>query len=68
MASYIADAALTGYMRAWMFDIGQIVDVARLTKQEGLRLTLPIRTNQYLWKNFMLGGHVAMDLKPKDKI
>lgn len=59
VASYIADAALTGYMRAWMFDIGQIVDVARLTKQEGLRLTLPIRTNQYLWKNFMLGGHVG---------
>lgn len=58
-ASFLADAALTGYMRAWKFDIGQIVNAARLTKQEGLRLTLPIRTNEQLWKNFMLGGHVG---------
>lgn len=65
VASYIADAALTGYMRAWIFDIGQIVNVARLTKPEGFRLALPIRTNEHLWKNFMLGGHVAYGFKNK---
>lgn len=64
-ASYIADAVLTGYMRAWVFDIGQIVNIARITKPEGFRLALPIRTNERLWENFMLGGHVGYGFKNK---
>ena len=59
VASFIADAAMTGYMRAGVFDIGQIVNVARLTEIEGFRLALPIRTNERVWKNFMLGGHAG---------
>lgn len=66
VASYIADGALTGYLRAGIFDIGQIVNVARLTKIEGFRLALPIRTNENLWTNFMLGGHVAYGFGNKE--
>ena len=65
VASYIVDAAFTGYMRAGIFDIGPIVNVARLTKPEGFRLTLPIRTNEHLWRNFMLGGHVGYGFRNK---
>ncbi len=65
VASYIADAALTGYMRAGIFDIGPIVTIARLTKPEGFRLALPLRTNEHLWKNFMLGGHVGYGFRNK---
>ena len=55
-ARYAADAVFTGYMKAWKFDVGNITTLARLTEQEGFRLTLPIRTNETLWKNVMLGG------------
>lgn len=55
-AKYVADAALTGYMKVWKFDVGNITSIARLTEQEGFRIGLPIRTNETLWKNFMLGG------------
>lgn len=65
-ASYIADVLLTGYFRVGIFDIGQIVDIARLTKIEGFRLGLPLRTNERLWKNFMLGGSLAYGVKDKE--
>ncbi|VBB47204.1 conserved exported hypothetical protein [uncultured Paludibacter sp.] len=58
-AKFVADAALTGYVKAWKFDIGNIINVARLTEQEGLRLSLPIRTNENMWKNFLLGGTIG---------
>lgn len=55
-AKYVADVILTGYMKVGKFDVGSITSLARLTEQEGFRLTLPARTNETLWKNVMLGG------------
>lgn len=65
-ASYLADVLQTGYFRAGIFDIGQIVDITRLTKIEGVRVGLPVRTNERLWKNVMLGGHVAYGFRDKE--
>lgn len=65
VVSNIADVVLTGYLRAWVFDIGKMADIARLTKPEGFRLALPLRTNERLWKNFMLGGHAAYGFRDK---
>lgn len=58
-AKFVADAALTGYIKAWKFDIGNIVNIARITDQEGFRIGLPIRTNENMWKNFMVGGNIG---------
>lgn len=57
-AKYIADAVLTGYIRAGFIDIGQYVDIMRLTKPEGFRMGLPLRTNEKFLKNLMLGGQL----------
>ena len=65
-ASYLADVLLTGYFRAGIFDIGQIVDITRLTKIEGVRIGLPLRTNEQLWKNIMLGAHAAYGFRDKE--
>ncbi|NLO71391.1 MAG: carboxypeptidase-like regulatory domain-containing protein [Porphyromonadaceae bacterium] len=65
-ASYLADVMLTGYFRVGKFDIGQIVNIVRLTDVEGFRAALPLRTNERLWKNFMLGGHAAYGLRDKE--
>lgn len=58
-ASYITNTLITGYLKAGIFDIGPFPAIARLTKTEGFRLGLPIRTSRQLWKNFMLGGNIA---------
>lgn len=57
--NYIAYGAMTGYLKVWKFDIGNMISVARITDQEGFRVGLPIRTNENMWKNFMLGGSLA---------
>ena len=58
-ARFIADAALTGYLKAGKIDIGKISTILRLTDVEGLRIGLPFRTNEGLWKNLMIGGYGA---------
>lgn len=58
-AKWIADAFFTGYIRAGKIDIGKIQQIIRTTEIEGLRLTLPFRTNEKIWKNISLGGSVG---------
>lgn len=65
-AKFIADAVLTGYMKVGKIDIGKITTIARYTKPEGFRLGLPFRTNEDLWKNFMIGGFGAYGLGDKE--
>ncbi|MEI6753204.1 MAG: DUF5686 family protein [Paludibacter sp.] len=62
-ARWIADAVLTGYMQAGKIDIGKIQQLARVTDIEGLRLNIPLRTNQYLWKDLSVGGYVGYGTK-----
>ena len=58
-AKWIADVMFTGYMDVGKFDIGKVEQIIRITDPEGLRLTLPFRTNEKLWKNISLGGYIG---------
>jgi hypothetical protein len=62
-AKWIADAFFTGYIRAGKIDIGKVQNIIRTTDIEGLRLTLPFRTNEDVWKNVSLGGSVGYGFK-----
>lgn len=62
-AKWIADAALTGYLQVGKIDIGKIEQLIRLTDIEGVRLTLPLRTNEKLWKNVSIGGYLGYGFK-----
>lgn len=65
MANYIADVVFTSNMKVGKFDIPNVVTIARLTEQEGLRLSLPVQTNEDMWKNLMLGGMIGYGLGDK---
>jgi hypothetical protein len=56
-ARWIADAIITGYLRTGIIDVGKVYHFSRLSDEEGLRFTLPLRTNEKLWENFSLGGY-----------
>lgn len=62
-AKWLADAIFTGYMQVGKIDIGKVPQICRLTDIEGFRLTLPFRTNEYLWKNISLGGYAGYGFK-----
>lgn len=56
-AKWIADVVITGYMQSGFVDIGKVYHFSRLSDQEGIRFTLPLRTNENLWENISLGGY-----------
>ena len=58
-AKWLADVVFTGYIPVGKIDIGKIQQTIRIDSIEGLRLTLPFRTNEKLWKNVSLGGFVG---------
>lgn len=58
-AKWIADVMFTGYMDLGKIDLGKVEQIIRITDIEGARLTLPLRTNEKLWKNVSLGGYVG---------
>ena len=62
-ARWIADVALTGYMQVGKIDVGKIQQLARITDVEGFRMTLPLRTNERLWKNVSIGGYLGYGTK-----
>ena len=55
-AKWIADGILTGYARVGCIDIGKVYYLARLSDIEGVRVSLPFRTNARLFENFEFGG------------
>ncbi len=62
-AKLIAEVALTGNIPAGKVDIGNILQIARLSDIEGIRLNLPLKTNEKLWKNGMIGGYAGYATK-----
>ncbi|MDR2840509.1 MAG: DUF5686 and carboxypeptidase regulatory-like domain-containing protein [Paludibacter sp.] len=64
-ARWLADIVLTGYVPVGIFDFGKIENFARLTDVEGFRLTVPLRTNEHLWKNLSLEGYLGYGFKNK---
>ena len=64
-ARWIADGVLTGYVQAGKIDIGKLYQLARLSDIEGLRFSVPLRTNEHLWKNIEIGGYWGFGLRDK---
>lgn len=62
-ARWLADVALTGYAQFGKIDIGKVQDIARLTKEEGLKLSVPFRTNERLWPGVSVGGMLGYAFK-----
>lgn len=56
-ARWIADVVITGYAQAGKVDVGKVYQFARLTEQEGLRMNIPLRTNEQLSPVFSVGGY-----------
>ncbi|MBP1676454.1 MAG: hypothetical protein H6Q20_1013 [Bacteroidetes bacterium] len=65
-AHWLADIILTGYIPAGKFDIGKIQQLGRLTDAEGLRLNIPLRTNEHLWPNVCIGGYAGYAFRPQE--
>jgi len=62
-AKWIADVAITGYIPAGKLEVGKIQQIMRITDIEGLRVNLPLRTNEKLMKNLCMGGYVGYGFK-----
>jgi len=62
-AKWLADIFFTGYIPVGKIDIGKVEQLVRITDLEGLRLTLPFRTNERLWKNISIGGYLGYGFK-----
>ncbi|WP_041620372.1 DUF5686 and carboxypeptidase-like regulatory domain-containing protein [Paludibacter propionicigenes] len=62
-AKLIANVALTGNIPMGKVDLGNILQLARLTNIEGTRLTLPLKTNEKLWPNVAIGGYLGYGTK-----
>jgi hypothetical protein len=65
-AKWLADIIFTGYIPMGKIDIGKIQNLARLTEIEGLRINLPLKTNQNLWKNISIGGYAGYCTKTNE--
>jgi hypothetical protein len=63
---WIADAALTGYAQVGKIDVGRLQYLARVTDVEGLRVNIPLRTNEHLWKNISIGGYVGYGFRNQE--
>jgi len=64
-ARWIADAVITGYLRAGIIDVGKVYQFSRLSVEEGLRFTLPLRTNEKWMENLSLGGYWGYGISNK---
>lgn len=64
-ARWIADIVITGYAQLGKLDMGKVYQLARLTDQEGLRLNVPLRTNELFAPNFTIGGYWGYGMASK---
>ncbi|MCL2597861.1 MAG: DUF5686 and carboxypeptidase regulatory-like domain-containing protein [Paludibacter sp.] len=65
-AIYIADIFVTSNAKIGIIDFGNVNNILRLSKIEGLRVALPLQTNEDFLHNFALGGHIAYGLANKE--
>lgn len=62
-ALYIADIFITGKAKVGKIDIGNVNSILRMSQIEGLRVALPLQTNEFFLKNFVFGGHIGYSRK-----
>lgn len=60
-AKFFAYVIQTGYIPTTnpYLEIGKINELLKINNAEGLRIAMPLRTTQYLWKNLSLGGYLS---------
>lgn len=59
LAQWGVDLFLHGYVHAWKFDIGPLVNIYRYNRLEGHRVTLGVRTGEAMMKHATVGGFVG---------
>lgn len=65
-AKFIAYMVQTGYIPINQpVEIGKINELIKVNNVEGLRVAIPLRTTETLWKNLSLGGYVAYSTKDR---
>jgi len=57
---------LNGYYNVNKIDVGPYFAFYRKNEIEGNRITIPLRTSEKLFKNFMLGGYLGYGFKNKE--
>ena len=65
-AKWLADVMLTSYAQIGLIDVGPLQQTIRLTDKEGFRLTVPLRTNEHLWKNISIGGYAGYGFRSNE--
>ena len=59
-ATFCAYVIQTGYLPASKYvEVGRLTETLKYSEQEGLRVGVPLRTSEALWKNVSLEGFVA---------
>lgn len=59
-AKFAAEVLLTGYIPTSKYvEVGKIHHLIKYNEQEGLRIGIPLRTTEELWKNVSLEGMLA---------
>jgi len=66
VADKFSAMTINGYYNLGKLDLGPYFSFYRRNEIEGKRLTLPLRTSEKLFKNFMLGGYLGYGFKNKD--
>lgn len=65
IAYNLVDFLITGYVHAWKFDLGPLIDWARYNRLEGFRPTLRLRTGEKMMEHFTVGGYVGYGFRDK---
>lgn len=66
IADKFSAMTLNGYYNMGKLDLGPYFSFYRKNEIEGNRFTLPVRTSEKLFKNFMLGGYLGYGNKNKE--
>lgn len=61
----LGSTALTGYYDIGIIDVGPFFEFYQSNRVEGSRISLPLRTNEKLFKDFSVGGYVGYGIKDK---
>lgn len=65
-ATWLAKIISTGYIpTGTVFDFGHIQEILQVNQIEGVRVGIPLRTNERLWKNVSLEAAVSYGFKDK---
>ena len=62
----VGGMALTSFYNAGKLDVGPVFDIYSTNRIEGTRLTIPLRTNEQMFKRFSVGGFLGYGTTNKE--